>query len=364
MINGERISKDRVVELTQKLQQIALEIEEETEAHPTYFEITTAMAIKYFQQENVDIVILEVGMGGRFDATNVVTPVLSIINDISLDHMEYLGDSIEKIAYEKAGIIKENVPVIVGDLSLNASEVIGTTAMEKNADIFVLGKDFHYELKSADRKGLLVNVKLSEGCFTLFEKEYLPLDEMKTDYSNVIVPLLGEFQAKNTAMAIAALIMLRQYDLEISYDAIYQGIAEVKWPARIQVMQEHPTVILDSSHNLKSIQNLIDTLKKYFDYRELILVIGVVSDKDRMPMIEALTALKPHVVAVKPETPRALDPGVLQQDFNKYGIGVDVVPDILEGVKHALDLAKPEDLVVITGSFYTAGTAMEHWNSE
>jgi dihydrofolate synthase/folylpolyglutamate synthase len=357
VINGEQIPKERVVELTQRLQKIALEIEEECEAHPTYFEITTAMAITYFHEEKVDCAILEVGMGGRFDATNVVTPLITIINDISIDHTDYLGETLDKIAYEKAGIIKESVPLIVSDQVPEVAELIKNIAEEKSSEIFSLNNEFTYELKNSDRTGVTVDV-------TIDEERLLSDGISKIHYEDLQIPLIGEFQAKNSAIATACLSLLNKLGHEISVNAVYEGMAAVSWPARIQVMQDDPVVILDSSHNQKSIRNLVEAVRKNFEYENVQLVIGLVKEKDREAIVKELAGLEPRVVVVKPDTHRALEPEVLQKEFLSHNIEAIVKTDVLDGVNHAMETAGINDIVVITGSFYTAGAAMSYWDAD
>jgi dihydrofolate synthase/folylpolyglutamate synthase len=349
-VNGERIPRERVVALTRELQAIALEIEAEHEAHPTYFEITTAMALKHFAEAGIDIAVIEVGMGGRFDATNIIEPELCVITDISKDHSEYLGDTLEKIAYEKAGIIKPGVQVVTSAQNHEIMAVIEKRAGELKAPLTVLGKDFSYELIKADDKGINLNFYFNDNTDRKFE-----LNELHA-------PLLGRFQAQNCAVAAAAVALLTRSGINISTDAIYEGVSKVDWPARLQVMQSSPTVIIDCSHNPKGVRALVDSIKELFSFNKITLVIGMVKEKERAEMLDALVELKPEVVTVRPDTHRALDPKTLCSEFASRGVVTRVLPDILEGVGYAVHKAGPDDMVIITGSFYTAGAALEYWN--
>jgi dihydrofolate synthase/folylpolyglutamate synthase len=355
-LNGEKIPRDYIIAITPILQKHALEVEAETGAHPTYFEIVTAMALKFFHDNNVDIAILEVGMGGRFDATNVITPEISVINDISMDHMEYLGDTPEKIAFEKAGIIKTHVPTILSDHPPEVFSVIEKIAEENSSRLFILGKDFDHKLLKSTKKGL--------------ELDFIILDDFKFDEGScrsigeISIPLIGNFQAKNCAIAVAAILLLRSMNWKIRIINIFDGLKKVRWPGRIHIVQESPTVILDSSHNPVSIKNLVETVQDNFEFEKLICVIGVVKEKDRGAIVKELAVLSPEVVAVRPDTHRALEPEILQEEFRDIGIDCIVIPDVIEGVKKAVSNAKSSDLVIITGSFYTAGAAWGLWQNE
>ncbi|UCH90209.1 MAG: bifunctional folylpolyglutamate synthase/dihydrofolate synthase [Thermoplasmata archaeon] len=348
-VNSERIPRERVVSLTKQLQQTALEIESETEAHPTYFEITTAMALKYFQEVEVDIAVMEVGMGGRFDATNIITPLVSVITDISLDHTEYLGEKLEKISFEKAGIIKDRIPVITSNQKPEAMEVIENISKENSSELFALDQDFNFELIEANENGVKLNAVYNDRFGTGIR------------FENLSIPFIGRFQAQNCAVALAVVAMLTNSGWDIPKDSIYSGLQKVSWPARVQVMQRSPTVILDCSHNPSGISYLVETIEDLFEYNKIIFVIGVVKEKARGEIVKLISALNPEVIAVKPASHRALEPEVLQAEFREAGVECSVKSDVLQGVEDALKQAGPTDLVCITGSFYTAGAAMEHW---
>jgi dihydrofolate synthase/folylpolyglutamate synthase len=349
-VNGVQIPRERVVAFTKELQKIALEIESEHEAHPTYFEITTAMALKYFAEAGIDIAVMEVGMGGRFDATNIITPELSVITDISMDHSEYLGDTLKKIAFEKAGIIKQGVQVITSTQDNDVMAVIEKRAGELKAPLAVQGKDFSYELIKSDDNGNDLNFNIDANT------------DLKYTLNELHIPLLGKYQAQNCALAAAAGTFLNRSGIDIKSDAIYEGLSKVNWPARLQVMQRSPTVILDCSHNPKGIRALVDSIKELFSYDKITLVIGMVKEKDRAEMLDVLVELKPEVITVRPDTHRALDPEILGSEFASRGVVTRVIPDILESVGYAVNNAGSEDMVIITGSFYTAGAALEYWN--
>lgn len=353
-INGECIPEDSVVALAREFQKIALEVEAEHGAHPTYFEITTAMALKYFSDTKTDLAVMEVGMGGRFDATNVINPEVVVINDISMDHTEYLGDTIEKIAFEKAGIIKPGVPVITSDLTKAAETVINQTADTNKSEVFRFGRDFKVQIHKEDETGLLLDVKFSNTDIYGGKENFI------SGFSNISVPLAGNFQSVNCGIAATAVALLNKGGLEISEGSFRNGLAKVTWPARIQVVNRNPTIILDSSHNAVSMKNLVETVNKRFSFQKVICVIGIVKEKDRRGIISQLSGLSPEVIAVRPDTHRALDPNILCKELETAGIKCSMIPEVEDGVQHAINTSSENDMIIITGSFYTAGAAMTY----
>lgn len=258
-INGERISEEDVSRLLTSIKELSEE-DEDMEC-PTEFEVITAAAYKYFDENNVDFAVIEVGMGGRLDTTNVINPILSVITSISYDHMQILGNTLAKIAYEKAGIIKENVPVVTCPQKKEAEAVIEKTAHDKNSKFIKVPLD-------------CIKFKGIRGEFQTFDVSAYG----KTFY--IEDPLFGTFQMMNCAEAVYASFELMKQGIMINDESIINGIKDVKWPARMEIMRKDPLVILDGAHNIDGIYNLFSSIRKYFKYNNIILILGILADKE------------------------------------------------------------------------------------
>jgi len=278
----------------------------------TFFEVVTALALKYFHDKNVDFVVTEVGMGGRLDATNVITPLLSIITNVTLEHTKYLGDTIEKIAFEKAGIIKKGVPTVTS-ASGCALDVIKDVCRKRNSDLYVtkINKDVNTNLK-------------------------------------------GSFQVINASTCLAAVDVLRDIGVDISESAVVKGLSKVVWPARMEFIYDD--ILLDCAHNPDAIKVLVKELK-LLKYSRLIVVTGILKDKDKEIMLKALNPLVDHFVFTRPKINRASDPKDLARFVKK---DYTLVYDVKEAVDFARSMLRKGDLLLITGSCYTVGEAMEH----
>ena len=310
---------------------------------PTFFELTTALALLHFVRRAVDVVVLEVGLGGRLDSTNVCRPRVTVITNISFDHTQQLGKTLAKIAREKAGIIKPGVPVISGVLDDAPRQVIEQVATAAASPLRQLGADFDFVYrppKSAGGGRGQVNVQLRD-----------PLRH----YEGLRLGLLGRHQAANATLAIAALVELEQQGWKIPAEAVRRGVADVRWPARIEVVQERPTVVLDAAHNLASIRALVATLDETFTSRRRVLVFGASSDKDVRGMLAVVAPRFDQVIFTRyVHNPRAVPPEELAQ----LAAGLPVPPMLCESPAAAWDAARlaiaPDDLLCITGSFFLA----------
>src|SRR6266545_4500868 len=309
-VDGEPISDDDVLRLWSGMQPA---IHAMTAArpidHPTFFEVTTAMAFLYFRERRVDVSVTEVGMGGRMDATNVVDGLVSVVTRVDLEHTDHLGKTVERIAREKAGIIKASSRAVTVDQP--ALPVVETRCREVHAPLSVVGRDVRFNRGSAKRGGQDVEVR---GAFGSIE---------------VHTPLLGPFQCENVAVAVAALTELRTAGLPLNDEAIRAGIA------------------------------VAAAMKEVFPGRRAILVVGILNDKDLRTMAGALGPLARRVFACRPKTPRAFDPEEVAAAFRPHA-ETTVVPAVREAIDAALSAARPEEVVLITGSIYTAGEALEH----
>ncbi len=307
--------------------------------HPTFFEVTTAMALQYFREREVDLAVLEVGMGGRFDATNVVDGMVSVVARVDLEHTEHLGKTVDRIAREKAGIIKPGSRAVT--VAQDALPVIEDRCREVHAPLTVVGRDVVAERLSFDLQGQRVQVRGSFGSLV------------------VRTPLLGPFQAENVAMAVAALQELRALGIPVPDEAIVAGIRDTSWPGRMQVLRENPLVLVDAGHNAGAARALAEGFAELFPGRKARLVVGILGDKDLPRMAAALGPLASQVYACRPKSHRAYEAEEVAGAFRAYA-DVRVVPPVRLAVDTALAEASPEDVVLITGSIYTVGEALDH----
>lgn len=341
-INGKEISEGKVVEATNTIKPFAEKTAEITGEHPTFFEFTTAMMFKYFYDEKVDFAVLEVGMGGRLDATNIVNPLVSVITSIALEHTQYLGNTVEKIAYEKGGIIKRGKPVVTGVSNSKALAVIKNICKKRECELFVVGNDI--EFKAIDQS--LTSQKLEVNGL---------LDNYK-----ITIPLLGKHQCINAATAIATLECLKKYyNIAITKESIKKGLSLVKWPGRLEIINKKPFVLLDCAHNPEAAKTLAKELEKFKTRK--ILVIGISSDKDIPNILKALLPQFELVIATHSKViERATPAEKLAEEILKYRDKVMVVRDVNEAVDCALSRSTKNDLVCITGSIFVVGEARDY----
>ena len=306
---------------------------------PTFFEVTTALAFEYFRERAIDVASVEVGMGGRFDATNVLESRVAVVGRVGLEHTEHLGRTVERIAREKAGIIKAATPAVTVDQE--AFPVIEARCRELGAPLTVVGRDVTVEQLSQDLSGQHLRVR---GAFGQLD---------------IATPLPGSFQMENVGLAVAALVELRKTGIAVPDEAIVSGIAATRWPARFQKILDDPLVIVDGAHNGPAAAALGSAYAELFPGRKCILVTGILADKD-LPSIAA--SLGPHarrVVACHPKSHRAYHADEVASVFRLFA-PTEVMPSVADAVDRALAEAGKDDLVLITGSIYTAGEALAH----
>ncbi|BAF58994.1 folylpolyglutamate synthase [Pelotomaculum thermopropionicum SI] len=332
-IDGACISRERIAELTGEMRPHLEAMAADGFERPTGFEAGTALAFLYFSREKVDYLVLEVGLGGRCDATNVVRPLLSVITNVSVDHQEYLGNSIREIAGEKAGIIKRGVPTVTAAAG-EALEVIEDTCRKRNSPLTVVGRDVRWEHVSLSEEG---------QCFTICG--------LKRKYEDIGISLLGRHQQVNAATAVAAVEVLMDLGVDISAGAVRAGLA-ARWPGRLEVMRRKPLVIIDGAHNYEGARSLRRALADHFPGREMVLVIGMLDDKERFKVVAELAPAARAVVVTRPDSPRAAKWQQLAVAARRHVREVYLEELIEEAVEKALSLAGPEDLVCFTGSFY------------
>ena len=309
---------------------------------PTFFEFATAMAFYEFGRQQVDWAVIETGMGGRLDATNAITPVLSIITNISLEHREYLGNSLSEIAYEKAGIIKRHKPVITGVKQPAALKVVNEAVRKRSAPLFMFGKQFRVKRRKA-------------GGF-----DYHGIDHVLKDVHTV---LPGDHQIGNTALALAAVEILNRKKAAITTRHIRDGLARTHWPGRLEIVSQNPLIILDGAHNLIAARNLGRYLAQYMVGRKLTMVIGILDDKPYASMLKSMLPTCNRVILTRAKINRALDPQILYSLARPLVKDATIIAEVDQAVAHAIKNAVPNEAICVAGSLYVVGEAMEALDS-
>lgn len=334
-VNGEMVSEEFVILFTERIRPRIEEIE------PSFFEITVAMAFEYFAQQEVDIAIIETGLGGRLDSTNVIVPELSIITNIGWDHMNLLGNSLEKIAAEKAGIIKETIPVVVGEVIPETISIFEETANEKNAPLSIAERKRHIADWNWEKHELVVEVA----------------SEHQTDRKIYHLDLQGVYQTKNLLTVLEACSILQQKGWKLDNDAIQQGLKHTKkitgLHGRWEVVHTSPLVVMDVAHNADGIRQLVQQAE-LISHDQLHIIIGMVKDKD----IDRVLSLLPKTANyyfTKAQIPRALPENELMEKAGKLKLKGDSFPDVNEALEFALQHTHPDDLIIICGSVFLVG---------
>lgn len=327
-VNGECISKEYVVDFVRNERSFFEPL------HPSFFELTTALAFKYFAESNIDIAVIEVGLGGRLDCTNIITPILSIITNISFDHTQFLGDTSAKIANEKAGIIKEHVPVIIGESVNETRPVFTAKAEEQNSQITFAEEDNEIIHAESNPNGGITYTTKTFG--TLYGE------------------LGGMYQRKNTATILCAIKQLKDLGINISNESIYNGFANVSETTgllgRWQKIQEHPKVVCDTGHNVGGWVYLSKQLKEQ-QCRKMRIVFGMVDDKDINTVMKLLPQDAEYYFT-KASTKRAIDENKIMTIGKKLGLNARCFTDVKSAYKHALDEANRDDFIFVGGSSY------------
>jgi dihydrofolate synthase/folylpolyglutamate synthase len=341
-IDGVRIPERRVVELAQRVREGYLRgAAAQAEAFsPTFFEVVTAMAFTYFAEEGVDIVVIEVGMGGRLDSTNVITPLVSVVTNIDIEHVEFLGNTLAQIAAEKAGIIKSGVPVVTGVVQPEVVAVIEEEASARHAALYRLSRDFHAALVSAVRE------------------QVFHYRGIGASYENISISMLGRYQVDNACLALATIECLRSAGLVVDESSVRQGLAGAAWEGRLERVAHGPDIYLDGAHNPASAKKLATAVRELkSSYARLILVIGILGDKDCEGIISELVPLAAQVIVTKPEYSRAMDVQALAAQVRALHGAVDSADTVAGAIAKAREISSPDDLVLVTGSLYVVGDA-------
>jgi dihydrofolate synthase / folylpolyglutamate synthase len=369
-VNRREIDNDDFASLHREVDDAAARLVENRELpwHPSFFEMMTAIAFAFFAREGIELAVLEVGMGGRLDATNVVEPRVSVITDISLDHQKYLGNTVAEIAREKAGIIRPGGAVVTLPQQPEANDVIGNTILERNARA-IPAVPYVPPLSPKSASYLVTNslnpsVTLERTENAEPAPEYFYRYRLQVMGAEILVetPLIGRHQLRNVALAMAAAVELSEQGFpNITPKSIEQGIRETSWPGRFQAIPAHagwPEIVVDVAHNPAGAWALRSALTERYEGRPLIFVFGAMRDKAIAEMTEILFPLADRVIATRPKNPRAASPEEIQQAAARSGVEIDAIPDVRQAVERARELAKKDGLAVVTGSIYLVGEIM------
>jgi len=343
-VNGRLIPQETVASLTEQLQPLVSQVE-----GLTTFEIITALGFLYFVERGVEFAVLEVGMGGRLDATNVVNSLVDIITSLSYDHTHILGETLPLIAREKAGIIKSKALVVSAPQVPEAMAVIEEVCREKDAELTVIGRDWTWEVGEANLEGQWFRVTTNELRVTSYE---------------LWIPLLGRHQLINATVVVAAIEKLRQRGINISEASVREGLRQVRWPGRLEILGRRPLVVADCAHNADSAGKLKAALEELFTYGHLILIFGASTDKDIEGMMGELFPLAHQVIVTQARHARATDSCVLQQKALTLRREVMVSDSVDGALSLALETAGPQDLICVTGSIFVVAEAREAWSKK
>jgi dihydrofolate synthase/folylpolyglutamate synthase len=337
-INNINISNEDLEELIEDMKPVIDRVAEELE-HPTYFEVVTALSFLYYYRQEVDLLVLEVGLGGRYDATNAIkSSLVSIITNVSLDHTDRLGNDLRKIAWEKAGVIKEGQVVITATDDDIVKREITKVANEQNAELININDKFNWTEHRSDL------------AYQLFD-----LESGKRSYNELQLPLLGKHQILNTATAIGAIEAIEDsYPLTI--DEIKAGISKVKWPGRVEVISSKPTIILDGAHNVAGVQSLLNVLDK-LDYQNLFLILSILGDKDVEGIVSNIVPKATKVILTQNSSNRVIDIESLKEKVERYNFNLETQLKLEKAIESTVAEAKEKDLILISGSLYTVAEA-------
>lgn len=356
-VNGQYIEEAEVVEIVDTLKLITKKVPE-----ITTFELTTAMAFVYFAKTKVDYAVIEVGLGGRLDATNVVSPMVSVITSISYDHVNILGHTLSEIAGEKGGIIKPNTPVVIAPQKTEAFLRLKEIAEKNNAPVIQIGRDYLYaaDAHSLERQTFLVWTRDEQPLVDTF------IESAGRDIwspTRFRIPLLGYHQIENATTAYATLKVLEKQGVVISQKSYQTGFASVQWPGRMEIIHQHPTVLIDSAHNRYSTLVLRKAIDDYFPGLPIILVFGASEDKDIDGMFQELLPRVWKVIATRSTHPRSIDPEIIVNLAHRFGRPAQAITPIEEAMRAAVDEAGRESVVLVTGSIFTAAAARDSFAS-
>lgn len=334
-IDSQWISEERVIKILSRIRIMIEEMKTNGFEEPTNFEVWTAMCFQYFSEEQIDFGVIEVGLGGEIDSTNVVDPLISVITNVSIDHKDYLGDTEVEIAKVKSGIIKKDRPIITGSTDRDVLKVIEEKAKAMNSQIYRFGLEFDGIEKSFD-----------EGVsnFIFQNKDY----ELDVSFS-----LVGHHQIVNGSVSLEAIYVLNKLGYEVDVTKARQSLANVVWAGRLEMLHyKGKRVLLDAAHNLEGAKNLALALTDIYNYRKIVLMVGILADKERQKMIDYIGPFGDKVIVTKPNSPRADDFRKVGEYFKKYSKEIYIIEDVREAMELGISLLEDGDILCITGSIY------------
>ncbi len=341
-VNEELISEAELAALVEELKPEAEAVNREaTYGRLTTFELLTTLALAHFAAKRADFQVLEVGMGGKFDATNVINPEISVITSISFDHTEVLGNTLAEITAEKAGIIKPGNMVVTSPQPDEAARVIEETCLSREAQLIKVGSDVTWQSLGFNDNQQRLRVVGRLGIYELS------------------IPLLGWHQLVNAATAVAALEVLAEKGFNLSQRSIANGLARVSWPGRLQVLSNHPLIVVDGAHNPDAARRLRESLEQYFDFDRAILIIGASDDKDIAGVVSELAPIADKVIVTRSHHPRPMAPAAIVAEFTKHGVETQVVDNVPSALTEASALAGDRDLICVAGSLFVVAEAIE-----
>lgn len=350
-INEKYILQEEICHLLERMIPAVKKVEStEGYQHPTFFEVITAMAFIYFYENKVDFAVMEVGLGGRLDATNVSQPVVSVISHIDYDHMDRLGNTLSEIAREKGAIIKNNTPIISAQQYEEPDKVIETISRKKNAQLYKVGRDIKAIINNTDWKGNTFNYS-----------------GIKKDINNINIPLIGDYQVENASLAIGVAEVLAMKGCPIDNYHIINGLEETRWPGRFDIVNENPIIILDGGHNPNGVKQFILNLKKLLkSNKRIIAILGIFSDKNYRGIIENVVPYVDYVILTMANNPRATPLPILAREVWQY-IDPDKTAQMTtvdSAIKYSLKISRENDIICLTGSLYTVGEAEAYFLKE
>lgn len=339
-INDNNIAEEELVNLLDEIKPYVNKVVEEGYKHPTEFEVLTCVMFLYLYRQEVDFGVIEVGLGGRLDSTNVITPILSIITSISLDHTNILGNTVEEITSEKVGIIKENIPVITCNQKDEVTDIIKSKALLTNSKLTI--------------------VDLNE--FNLLEivNDDIPYQRVSINFNNnkytLDLALLGKHQIINLSLAIKVLEELQNLNyINVEINKLYEGVKSVKWKGRLEVLKKDPYIVIDGAHNISGIEFLKSNIEEYFKYKNLYLILGILNDKNVEEMVKLISPLATEVYTVTPNSIRAASANELKEIVLKYNNNCIAFNDYNKAIQLSLSKANKDDLIIASGSLYMIG---------
>ncbi|MEE9616061.1 MAG: folylpolyglutamate synthase/dihydrofolate synthase family protein [Anaerolineae bacterium] len=342
-VDRRKIAREEVVALVEKVRPLI-----ERTPGVTYFEAITAIGFLHFARSKVDLAVVEVGLGGRLDATNVLTPEVSVITSLSLDHTYLLGNTLAEIAREKAGIIKLGIPAVSAPQRAEAIKVLEAVSREREAFLTEVGRDWDYNPGSADLDGQAFTARRITGGGSELDGEYW-------------IPLLGRHQLENATNAIAALDIMRQRGFRVPVEAVREGLRSVCWSGRMEILSREPLVVVDGAHNSYSAQVLRRALEEWFPDQRWVLIFGASTDKDIAGMLKVLLPISEYTIVTRSDHPRAAAPVELADVVAVVGGGAEVSVNVRKSLRRGLALMDPASGLLVTGSTHLVADVHEEW---